>query len=524
MSITGSIKETQKIVDASKADANIISANNNIIVISVRTFKVQKSNVFNENKFKLKMFLIQTELYIDFNLNKFNEKQKKILWTSIYFRDETFDWIDIYVRNFIDHKNDLENRKININVIFLFWNNFKAELNRMYENIDAIRIAERKLNNFKQIESTTNYAAKFQQYAAKTDWNYDSQKTIYWIKLKDRVKNALILSEKSKSLIIMITKFIEIDNDQYEKKLKKKNENRIISNRNNKFHKQKIIYSVQMKLDTTHQRLKKQGWKKKRDEHQKNNKKDKFKIICYECELAEHYKRNCKKKQLTETQKKQFNVISRETTHDMLHWTACYDDECQIHFSDKDGGFFPKKPENKRIEPKNESWERLDEPMDRILCESSDSEQWKPVWENKKSAPRKKKAWEITHDFVFEKYSEKFRFSKNKKNSNSNFRNWEKRQRIKKKMQQKKHEKFSTKQCKKFDCRISHKSAKISVARSQPRWINLVMEQLPGEKAYITEKEYWMSDGGYISSKLRETTKKLTEEYMACKSQGTSKN
>ena len=78
------------------------------------------------------------------------------------------------------------------------------------------------------------------------------------MRFKDRVKNALILSEKSKSLIMMITKFIEIDNDQYEKKLKKKSENRIISNRNNKFHKQKVIYSVQMKFDIIHQRLKKQ--------------------------------------------------------------------------------------------------------------------------------------------------------------------------------------------------------------------------------------------------------------------------
>ena len=57
------------------------------------------------------------------------------------------------------------------------------------------------------------------------------------MRLKNRIKNALMLSKKLKSLIIMITKFIEINNDQYEKKLKKKDENKIISNRNNKFHK-----------------------------------------------------------------------------------------------------------------------------------------------------------------------------------------------------------------------------------------------------------------------------------------------
>ena len=61
-----------------------------------------------------------------------------------------------------------------------------------------------------------------------------------------------MLNKKSKSLIIIITKFIEINNDQYEKELKKKDKNRIIPNRNNKFHKQKVIYSVQIKFDVTH--------------------------------------------------------------------------------------------------------------------------------------------------------------------------------------------------------------------------------------------------------------------------------
>ena len=78
------------------------------------------------------------------------------------------------------------------------------------------------------------------------------------MRFKNRVKDALILSEKSKLLIIMITKFIEIDNDQYERKLKKKDKNKIIPNRNNKFHKQKVIYSIQMKFDIIHQISKKQ--------------------------------------------------------------------------------------------------------------------------------------------------------------------------------------------------------------------------------------------------------------------------
>ena len=130
-------------------------------MLQIRPFEVKKSDVFNENKSKLRVFLTQTELYIDFNVNKFNENQKKILWASTYFKNKAFDWIDIYVRNFIDHKNDLENRETNIDTMFAFWNNFKTELNRMYEDIDAIQTAKRKLNNLRQTKSVTNYAAKF---------------------------------------------------------------------------------------------------------------------------------------------------------------------------------------------------------------------------------------------------------------------------------------------------------------------------------------------------------------------------
>ena len=106
MSIANSIKKIQKINSVSKKDVNTASKINNTVVLQVRSLKIKKSNVFKKNKFKLRVFLIQTELYINFNVNKINKNQKKILWAFIYFRDEAFDWVDIYVRDFINHKND----------------------------------------------------------------------------------------------------------------------------------------------------------------------------------------------------------------------------------------------------------------------------------------------------------------------------------------------------------------------------------------------------------------------------------
>ncbi|KAH0613946.1 uncharacterized protein H6S33_005832 [Morchella sextelata] len=41
--------------------------------------------------------------------------------------------------------------------------------------------------------------------------------------------------------------------------------------------------------------------------------------------------------------------IPRDPQHGLMSWTACYDDSCPVHFSDKNGsGWFPKAPRRRR--------------------------------------------------------------------------------------------------------------------------------------------------------------------------------
>ena len=49
----------------------------------------------------------------------------------------------------------------------------------MYENIDEVRTAERRIYELRQTGSATEYAAKFQQYATRTDWNDESCMAFY---------------------------------------------------------------------------------------------------------------------------------------------------------------------------------------------------------------------------------------------------------------------------------------------------------------------------------------------------------
>ena len=105
----------------------------------------------------------------------------------------------------------------------------------------------------------------------------------------------------------MITKSIEIDNDQYERNLERKDKKSYSQafEKNKKFNRQQLFYSKEMKLDAIH----------KSKKHRKP-KRNKSKITCYGCENKDHYKNECKKQiNGTRIEKfKQLNVINKEPT------------------------------------------------------------------------------------------------------------------------------------------------------------------------------------------------------------------
>ena len=119
----------------------------------------------------------------------------------------------------------------------------------------------------------------------------------------------------------------------------------------------------------------------KKDKYQKSSKKDQYGMVpieldatknrnqspwketqkCYNCERIGHLAKACRgKKQANTTQSKKKEKKRREPKEDKqlnatqtkakpdhatLSWTGCYDDDCYIYFSDKQGlGWFPKRP------------------------------------------------------------------------------------------------------------------------------------------------------------------------------------
>ena len=105
----------------------------------------------------------------------------------------------------------------------------------------------------------------------------------------------------------MIIKFIEINNDQYEKNFEKKDKKSYFQTfeKNKKFNRQQIFYSKKMKFDAI-QKSKKYC----------KLKRNKSKITCYDCENKDHYKNECRKQinEIRIDKFKQFNVINKKFT------------------------------------------------------------------------------------------------------------------------------------------------------------------------------------------------------------------
>ena len=151
----------------------------------------------------------------------------------------------------------------------------------------------------------------------------------------------------------MITLAIQIDDRQYECELEKKiTYNFSKKDIYQKSPKKNQYGMVHMKLDAT---------EKRNQSSRKETRK------CYNCGKIGHLAKACrgikqanatqskkkkKKKKREPKENKQLNATQTKAKpdHAALSWTGCYDDNCYIYLSDKQGsGWFSKRPQGKQL-------------------------------------------------------------------------------------------------------------------------------------------------------------------------------
>ena len=203
----------------------------------------------------------------------------------------------------------------------------------MFENQKKVRTAERKLQDLRHTDSIFTYNMLFQQYFFVTEWDESALIATYYEELHHEIKNVLIIKDRSKDLEELQKSAIEIAENMYELRIRKRayiyrEKKRNYQNRNVDF----------MKIDIL--------------KRAKN-------ISCFKCEKKSHKKRDCKDIQTLETLNELSNAIetfsedlkleSLTDKHVKLSWTACYDDDCRIHISEKESSkWYSKKSRKKR--------------------------------------------------------------------------------------------------------------------------------------------------------------------------------
>ena len=298
------------------------------------------SKKFHEDKIKMNVFITQCYLYVHLNNEHFKNKNVTIFMIN-YLKRSAFNWVRFHLEKIINIK--IKNQKSNAKKMFVNMNNFVKSLRKIFENVDAKRIAKRQLYQLRQIEFAFTYVVMFQFIAFNIQWNDYSQTSQFYQRLKKEIKNDITREKRSIFLRTMIETTVKIDNRLWERRMKKTNK-KIIYKKTSKVKVKDDSYeSKSMKIDAIRKKF------YKRNNNRSNEKE--FSMKCYNCDIEEHIVRNCNKSRKSRSKLKIVAIqIKSKNDHDDLNWTFCYNDACWTHLNEKKRfEWFLKKSRKQRI-------------------------------------------------------------------------------------------------------------------------------------------------------------------------------
>jgi len=309
--------------------------------------KVAKPDLFYGERKKLQMFISQLELYFFFNAPDFPDEDRKVMFAATYLQGTAAQWFEPYLQDRMQKAP--EERRPETNEVFNRFPTFVAKMKQNFGDLNKVRKATHTVMTIRQRTSVAAYTTEFQQAAAYLgDWSDRSLMEHYRRGLKDEIKKGLMIYKDPKDLNALINLAIKIDNHLfeccYQDGTPRHTNQRHTGNGGDA-----------MELDSTNR---KNSWKDKSKQSDKKprgpnpnwteeQKKRYEQKLCIHCGKNDHMGWKCPNKPKKE-EKKQAATTQKEEDHAAYHWTACYDDDCNIHRSEKDAtGWYPKPPKSK---------------------------------------------------------------------------------------------------------------------------------------------------------------------------------
>ena len=333
-----------------------------------KPIKIKTPDEYHGDRSELETFLLQCDLYIWHNQDRF-QTENEVMFVVTYLRGKAFKWIQPHLKDYLENTDT--DREPETRATFANMESFKEKIRRMFGDIDAERTAERELMGLVQKGSAAAYAAQFQLIAANMSWYDNALNAQYYRGLKESVKDDLVRGERPDELQTMIDASIRIDNRLYERRMEKSGRNAPVAVGRKTLKTPRAHhdpYGLQpMELDATERRQGRFQTKRSPRGAKTPIVGKPFKGKCYNCDRTGHLARDCRqpkkqKQALATTGKaqKKGQLASTQVDHAMMSWTACYDDGCKTHRSDKDGsGWYPKPPRSRQalqVTKKEPSW------------------------------------------------------------------------------------------------------------------------------------------------------------------------
>ena len=155
--------------------------------VIIKPLKINTPEPFDGSRGKLRAFFSQIELFFGFNVDRFPTDKHKVLFASTYLRGLAFKWFNSFLTDFLNNKPDKrDNDTIEVTQNY---SNFKNKLRQVFGDFDKEHLAERRMQSLRQTGSAANYASKFQQLAAQTQWGAVPLVAQFYKGFKDRVKD-----------------------------------------------------------------------------------------------------------------------------------------------------------------------------------------------------------------------------------------------------------------------------------------------------------------------------------------------
>lgn len=295
----------------------------------------------------LQPFLTQLRAYFMYFPVQFKNEETKVHFAAGCLSGPALAWFEPTLRDYVGNA-VTGTCKLETARIFGNYHEFEKAIHQTFGTVDEERDAENKLNNLRQRGSASEYASAFRQIVSKLPWEQSHLMAAFYQGLREEVKDEIYKESRPDTLAEYIGMAVRIDDRQYKRRQERKGGNKGWNNNFKRYPNQKkkrdepIAYGHtlnpgRMELDAT-----------KPGNNKKNGK-------CYNCGKTGHFANKCRapKKEWKPAPegKKQVNATDKqELEHKNLNWTACYDDGCYTHLSDKEGsGWFPKQPKKRTI-------------------------------------------------------------------------------------------------------------------------------------------------------------------------------